>query len=343
MPKTNVLGLTLNDYRGAPTTLCPGCGHNSIINQIMAVAFEDNWAPHRIVKFSGIGCSSKAPTYMLSRSFAFNALHGRMPALALGALAADHTLKGIGMSGDGDSAAIGMGQFKHVMRRNLPLVYIVANNGVYGLTKGQFSATADKGLFLKKQGVNPYEPIDICLEALASNATFVARAFTGDPKQLKTLLKAALHHNGIAVLDIISPCVTFNNLEQSIYSYPFGRDHEAPLHDIDFIPVAEEIVFPDEMAPGEVRTVTLHDGSMVVLKQVDQDYDPTDRMGAIRALEEANQNQQLLTGLLYINTEAPSFFDLYELPEEPLNRLTEDRLRPAPETLDEINDLMFRA
>ncbi|MCC7130030.1 MAG: 2-oxoacid:ferredoxin oxidoreductase subunit beta, partial [Anaerolineae bacterium] len=209
--QVNLVGLSKADYRGNPTTLCQGCGHNSISSQIVAACYELDITPEDIVKFSGIGCSSKSPTYFLSRSFGFNGLHGRMPSLATGALFGDHTLKGLGVSGDGDSASIGMGQFKHVLRRNLRFVYIVENNGVYGLTKGQFSATAEVGLYLKGQGSNPYMPVDIAWEALVGNATFVARSFAGDPKQVKELIKAALSHRGIAVLDIISPCVTFNN------------------------------------------------------------------------------------------------------------------------------------
>ncbi|NMD32098.1 MAG: 2-oxoacid:ferredoxin oxidoreductase subunit beta, partial [Chloroflexi bacterium] len=209
--QVNAAGLSRADYRGAPSTLCQGCGHNGIASQIVAACYELDIVPEQVVKFSGIGCSSKSPTYFLSRSFGFNGLHGRMPSLALGALFADTSLKGIGVSGDGDTASIGMGQFKHLVRRNLPMVYLVENNGVYGLTKGQFSATAERGLELKRQGINPFLPVDICLEALVANATFVARSFAGDPKQLKELLKAAFSHNGIAVLDIISPCVTFHN------------------------------------------------------------------------------------------------------------------------------------
>jgi 2-oxoglutarate ferredoxin oxidoreductase subunit beta len=208
--QVNQVGLTKSDYRGSPTTLCQGCGHNSIASQIIAAAFEADIDPSQVVKFSGIGCSSKSPNYFLNRSFGFNGLHGRMPSLATGALFSNHNLHGLAVSGDGDTASIGMGQFKHVLRRNLPLVYIIENNGVYGLTKGQFSATAEQGLQLKSQGTNPYMPIDITWEALVGNATFVARSFAGDPKQVgKELIKSALSHKGIAVLDIISPCVTF--------------------------------------------------------------------------------------------------------------------------------------
>ncbi len=338
--KVNLVGLSKSDYRGAPSTLCKGCGHNSIANQIIAAMYEMNIVPETVVKFSGIGCSSKSPTYFLSRSFGFNGLHGRMPALATGALFADHTLRGLGVSGDGDTASIGMGQFKHSMRRNVPMVYIVENNGVYGLTKGQFSATAEEGLQLKKQGVNPYMPVDICMEALVANATFVARSFAGDAKQVKTLIKAAMKHNGIAVIDIISPCVTFNNQEGTMHSYSFGKDHEAPLHDITFIPARDEITIED-FEEGEVREVEMHDGSTIVLKKLEEDYDPTDRWQALKTLEEAANNHWLITGLIYVDTEQKSLVEQNNLVDEPLNRLGEDLLRPAPETIDEINALMF--
>lgn len=352
--QVNAVGLSKNDYRGNPTTLCQGCGHNSIANQIIAACYEANIVPEKIIKFSGIGCSSKSPTYFLNRSFGFNSLHGRMPSLATGALFGDYRLKGLGVSGDGDSASIGMGQFKHVMRRNLNMVYIVENNGVYGLTKGQFSATADQGLQLKKQGTNLYLPVDICMEALASRATFIARLFAGNAKQVKEVLKAALAHNGIAVLDIISPCVTFNNQESSYYSYSFGKEKEDPLHDISFhaaseglqstiayVPPKPEITLEADMIDGETREVTLHDGSVIILKALDKDYDPTNRLEAMRVLEEAHENNYLVTGLIYIAPETPSLTDLYNLVETPLNRLTEKDLRPAPETIKKINDLMF--
>jgi len=332
----NLAGLTRADYKGAPSTLCAGCGHNSIASQIVAACYEIDLVPEKVVKFSGIGCSSKSPTYFLSRSFGFNGLHGRMPSLALGALFGDHTLKGIGISGDGDTASIGMGQFKHLMRRNLPLVYIVENNGVYGLTKGQFSATAERGLELKRQGTNPFLPVDICMEALAANATFVARTFAGDPKQVKELIKAAFSHHGIAVIDIISPCVTFHNHEDSIHSYAFGKNHESPLHDITFVPARDEIMIEDFEA-GTVREVELHDGSNVVLKKLEKDYDPTSRWQAFRVLEEAYREDWLITGLIYVDPQVPSIFENYDLPDEPLNRMTEKQLRPSRQSLDEIN------
>jgi 2-oxoglutarate ferredoxin oxidoreductase subunit beta len=337
----NLAGLSKNDYRGAPSTLCQGCGHNSISNQIVTALYEMNIVPENVVKFSGIGCSSKSPTYFLNRAFGFNSLHGRMPSIATGALFGDYTLKGIGVSGDGDSASIGMGQFKHVMRRNVNMVYIVENNGVYGLTKGQFSATADKGLKLKKQGENPYMPVDICMEALVSNATFVARSFAGNPKQVKELLKAALSHDGIALLDIISPCVTFNNQVNAFHSYAWGKDHEEPLHEISYIAPRNEIMLENEMADGEVREVAMHDGSVVILKNLEKGYDTTNRYEALRVMEEAQRNNWMLTGLLYVDTSKPNLTSIYNLVDMPLNRLTQADLRPAPEAIDRINALMF--
>jgi 2-oxoglutarate ferredoxin oxidoreductase subunit beta len=303
--------------------------------------YEMNVIPEDIVKFSGIGCSSKSPTYFLNRSFGFNSLHGRMPSIATGALFGDHHLKGIGVSGDGDSASIGMGQFKHVMRRNVNMLYIIENNGVYGLTKGQFSATAEKGLQLKKQGENLYMPVDICMEAFVSNATFIARSFAGNAKQVKELLKAALSHNGIAVIDIISPCVTFNNQDNAYHSYAWGKDHEEPLHEISYIAPRNEIILEREMEEGEVREVAMHDGSVVVLKNLEKGYDPTNRFEALRVMEEAQQNGWLVTGLLYVDTSKPNLTEMYDLVDTPLNRLTEADLRPERSMIDKVNALMF--
>ena len=339
--QVNLAGLAKSEYRGAPTTLCQGCGHNSISNQIVGALYEMNVVPENVVKFSGIGCSSKSPTYFLNRSFGFNGLHGRMPPVATGALFADHHLKGIGVSGDGDSASIGMGQFKHAMRRNVNMVYIVENNGVYGLTKGQFSATAEVGLSLKHQGTNQYMPVDICMEALAANATFVARSFAGNPKQVKELLKAALAHRGIAVLDIISPCVTFNNQTNAFHSYAWGKDHEEPLHDITYIAPRSEIILEEEMKAGEVREVQLHDGSVIILKNLDKTYDPTNRSEALRILDEAERNSWLVTGLLYVKPDQQALTDRYDLVDTPLNRLSDEDLRPRPEMIQTVNDLMF--
>jgi 2-oxoglutarate ferredoxin oxidoreductase subunit beta len=335
----NLVGLSKGDYRGNPSSLCQGCGHNSISSQITAAAYELDLVPESIIKFSGIGCSSKSPFYFLNRSFGFNGLHGRMPSLATGALFADYTTRGIGVSGDGDTASIGMGQFKHVLRRNMRLVYIVENNGVYGLTKGQFSATAEVGLTLKSQGTNPYMPVDIAWEALVGHATFVARSFAGDPKQVKELIKAALSHDGIAVLDIISPCVTFNNQDTAMHSYQWGRNHEIALHELAYVPPADEILV--DYQEGEDIEVTMHDGSVIVLKKLERDYDPTDRTEAMRILEEANACNCLLTGLIYIDTTQPSLRKIYNLSSTPLNRLPESRLRPGRETIQQVNDLMF--
>src|SRR4026207_1098117 len=337
----NLAGLAKNDYRGNPSTLCQGCGHNSISNQIISAMYEMSIVPENVIKFSGIGCSSKSPTYFMNRSFGFNSLHGRMPSIATGSLFGDHTLKGLAVSGDGDTASIGMGQFKHVVRRNVNMVYIIENNGVYGLTKGQFSATAEKGLSLKKQGANQYMPVDICMEALVSNATFVARSFAGNAKQVKELIKAAMSHNGIAVLDIISPCVTFNNQENAYHSYAWGKDHEEPLDDITYIAPRNEIILEEEMKEGEIREVSMHDGSVVILKNLEKGYDPTNRFEALRALEEAQRNNWLATGLIYVNPEKPALFETYNLVDMPLNRLTEADLRPAPEMIDKVNALMF--
>ncbi len=335
-PPVNLAGLTRADYKGAPSTLCQGCGHNAVAAQIISACYEMNIVPEKVMKFSGIGCSSKSPTYFLSRSFSFNGLHGRMPPLALGAAFADTSVKAIGISGDGDTASIGFGHFKHLVRRNLPMVYIVENNGVYGLTKGQFSATSEKGLNLKRQGINPYMPIDICMEAIVSNASFVARSFAGDPKQLKELLKAALMHNGTAVLDIISPCVTFHNQENSLHSYSGGKEHEVPLHDISYVPARDEITV-DDYPEGTTRQVTLFDGSTIVLRKLEKDYDPTDRWQALRALEEAQRNNWLLTGLIYVNPELPDMFSLYDLPEIAMNRMPSEKLRPSKESLEDLN------
>lgn len=332
--KVNEIQLTKLDYKGRPSTLCQGCGHNSISSQIMAACFEMSIQPEGLIKLSGIGCSSKSPAYFMSRSFGFNGLHGRMPSIATGAIVANRSLKAIGVSGDGDTASIGLGQFKHILRRNVPMVYIVENNGVYGLTKGQFSATADVGQELKYQGKNPFLPVDIAMEAVASNCGFVARSFAGDPKQVKELIKAALVYNGTAVIDIISPCVTFNNRDESTKSYAWGRAHEDRLHDVTLVPKRDEIVV--EYEPGEVLTVPLHDGSMLMLKKLGRRYDPSDRVAALSLLEQARARQELVTGLIFYNPEQPSLQEVEDLVDIPLSQLPETLLRPAPETLETI-------
>ncbi len=335
--QTNRAGLSRADYKGLPSTLCQGCGHNSIASQIIAACYELDIVPEKLLKFSGIGCSSKSPAYFLNRSFGFNTLHGRMPSLASGAMFGDRSLRALGVSGDGDTASIGLGQFKHMVRRNAPMLYIVENNGVYGLTKGQFSATAEEGLQLKHQGTNRYMPVDICLEALVSNATFVARSFAGDPKQVKELIKAGLSHDGVAVLDIISPCVTFNNQVNAVHSYTWGKDHSAPLHEISFVPALHEITIEDFEA-GTVKEVTMHDGSTVMLKKLEKDYDPTDRWQALQALGDACCKDYMLTGLIYIETGKVPLTRQYNLPEDiPFNRLGQADLRPDRASLDKIN------
>lgn len=335
--RVNALGLEFADYKGSPTTLCQGCGHNSIANQIIQVAYEMNVKPDEIIKLSGIGCSSKSPAYFLGMSHGFNALHGRMPAVGTGALLANHHLKAVGVSGDGDTGSIGMGQFKHACRRNVRMVYIVENNGVYGLTKGQFSATADEGLELKYAGVNELPPIDICLEAIAAGAGFVARTFSGDPTQVRELLKAAMSHRGIAVLDIISPCVAFNNKDLSTMSYTYGKEHGVQLHEIGYIPVREEI-YIDEYAPGEAKVVDLHDGARIVLRKLESDYDPTDKIAAMSRLERAVRNREFITGLIYFDDSRPSLAELNKLDGDTpaLAHLPAEKLRPSREKLEKV-------
>ena len=330
----NRIGLEKGDYRGGATTLCQGCGHNSISSQIIAACYELSLAPERIVKFSGIGCSSKSPAYFLNRSFGFNTLHGRMPAVATGAMVANRSLKAIGVSGDGDTASIGLGQFLHFLRRNVPMVYIVENNGVYGLTKGQFSATADRGQVIKKIGENPFLPIDICQMGMNLGCGFVARSFAGDPKQAKELIKAALSFEGTALLDIISPCVTFNNRDESTKSYTWGKEHETPLHDVTLVPAREEIQVDYE--PGTGSTVELHDGSLLMLRKLDRDYDPTDRMEGLRVLEEARSAQELITGLIYYSAEQPVLPQVLHQVQTPLAALAVSMLRPNPASLEAL-------
>jgi 2-oxoglutarate/2-oxoacid ferredoxin oxidoreductase subunit beta len=266
-------------------------------------------------------------------SHGFNALHGRMPSVAQGVLVANHTLRGIGVSGDGDTGSIGLGQFKHLLRRNARMVYVIENNGVYGLTKGQFSATADEGLRLKYAGHNDLPPIDLCQEAIAASCGFVARSFAGDAKQVRELLKAAFSHRGTAVLDVISPCVSFNNDDESPKSYVYGRHHERPLQELGFIAPADEIVI-GETEPGELTMVDLHDGSRLKLRKVEESYDPTDRAAAMARLIEAERKQEFITGLLYYDDSRPSYAEAARLPETPLALLPDDALRPPPAALE---------
>lgn len=333
MPKVNRLGYAKNDYKGRPSTLCKGCGHDSISQRIINAVWESGLDQTQVIKMSGIGCSSKTPAYFLGQSHGFNSVHGRMPSVTTGALVANSSVKAVGVSGDGDTASIGIGQFKHAVRRNLPMVYIVENNGVYGLTKGQFSATSDEGQFLKYAGLNEFPSLDICMEALAANATFVARSFAGDAKQVETLLRAALSHRGMAVLDIISPCVTFNNHDTSNKSYGWGKEHQEPLHDLSYIPEYEEIEIDEYDDELEVQ---LHDGSWIVLKKLDETYDPSNKELAYKTLEAAHREQKLMTGIFYIDGNHPNLIEVLNLVETPLAYLSERQSRPSREALAEV-------
>jgi len=333
--KVNAIGLAQADYKGLPTTLCQGCGHNSIANQIVQVAYELNVRPHEMLKLSGIGCSSKSPAYFLGQSFGFNTLHGRMPSLATGALIANRHMNAIAVSGDGDSASIGLGQFKHLLRRNVRMVYVLENNGVYGLTKGQFSATADEGQALKYAGTNEFPAIDICMEAILAGCGFVARSFSGDAQQVRELMKAALSHRGTAVLDIISPCVAFNNEDTSTKSYSYGKENEVPLHGIGFVPKEAEIEI-EAYDPGDTRLVQMHDGSWIQLRKLESDYDPTDRMGAMHRLMWAQEKREFITGLIFLDESRPSLAETSRLVHEPLVALDEARTRPGRNALAEL-------
>ncbi len=330
----NRIGLLKADYDGSKTTLCPGCGHNAITGGIIQAAYEAGLEPHRVAKLSGIGCSSKTPAYFLGHSHGFNAVHGRMPSVATGVHAANRELLLIGVSGDGDTASIGLGQFCHLVRRNVPMVYIVENNGVYGLTKGQFSATADIGSTQKGGKTNYMRPIDLCALAIELGCGFVARSFSGDQKQLRPLLKAAFAHPGTAVIDVISPCVTFADHEGSTKSYAAVKEHDAPLHDIDYVPYFEDITV--EYEPGTTREVDMPDGSRIVLKKLAADYDPTNADAAMQTLRDARNDDKLITGLLYVNTKAHRFDDEIKLIDEPLASLKLDQVRPPKSVLDGI-------
>src|SRR6201984_818413 len=299
-PKTNRIGLQVVDYRGGKTTLCAGCGHNAISERIIDAMYEMGVQPERVAKLSGIGCSSKTPAYFMARAHSFNSVHGRMPSVATGAVLANRSLMALGVSGDGDTASIGIGQFVHLMRRNLPLIYIIEDNGVYGLTKGQFSATADVGSTLKSGVIKDLPPIDTCTLAVELGATFVGRSFSGDKRQLHTMLKAAIAHRGTVMLDVISPCVTFNDHEGSTKSYKYMKDHEEPLQDINFVPYFEEIDV--EYDAGTTVEVTMHDGAALRLRKIEESYDATKRIGAITRLLEAHDQQEGPAGGLYVNS-----------------------------------------
>ncbi|MFI5371882.1 MAG: 2-oxoacid:ferredoxin oxidoreductase subunit beta [Candidatus Eisenbacteria bacterium] len=332
----NRIGLVKGDYDGSKTTLCPGCGHNAITGAIIQAAFESNLEPYQVAKLSGIGCSSKTPAYFLGRSHGFNAVHGRMPSVATGVHVANRSLLLIGVSGDGDTASIGLGQFMHLVRRNVPVVYIIENNGVYGLTKGQFSATADIGSTQKSGKVNELMPIDLCAMAIELGCGFVARSFSGDVKQLRPLIKAAFSHHGTAVLDVISPCVTFADHPGSSKSYAAVKEHDAPLHDIEYVPFYEDITV--DYDPGTTREVDMPDGSVIYLKKLREDYDPTSREGALDVIHAAQRERRLITGLLYVDPADTTFGEDLDLHDEPLAKLPLERVRPPRSVLDGINE-----
>src|SRR5712672_51629 len=331
-PKTNHIGLTMIDYRGGKTTLCAGCGHNTISERIIDAMYEMGVRPENIAKLSGIGCSSKSPAYFVNRAHGFNSVHGRMPSVATGVALANRKLMVLGVTGDGDTASIGIGQFVHLMRRNLPIIYVIEDNGVYGLTKGQFSATADLGSKLKSGVLNDLPPIDTCTLAIQLGATFVGRSFSGDKRQLSTMLKAAIAHHGTVMLDVVSPCVTFNDHEGSTKSYKYVKDHEETLQEMSFVPHFEEIDV--EYDPGTTVNVTMHDGSHLRLRKLEEDYDPTNRIAAMKRLSEAHDKGEVLTGIFYVNTKSPSFLDMLNMVDEPLATLPDSLTRPGREALE---------
>lgn len=331
----NDRGYTRRDYEGAISTLCAGCGHDSISSAIIQACFEMAVEPHRVAKLSGIGCSSKTPAYFLGKSHGFNSVHGRMPSIATGANMANRDLLYIGVSGDGDTASIGMGQFAHALRRNLNMNYICMNNGCYGLTKGQDSATADKGSAGKKGKENPFESIDLCEIAIQLGASFVARSFSGDKQQLVPLLKAAIAHNGLAFLDVISPCVTFNNTATSTKSYQYVREHSEATGTFDFIPLQKEILTMYQ--EGTSQVVAMHDGSTIELHKLDKDFDVTNRQHSVNKLEEEKARGRLVTGIIYVNPESRDTHDIIGTVQAPLNSLGKEALCPGSAVLEKIN------
>ena len=334
--KKNRVGYLKSDYEGVISTLCAGCGHDSISGAIIQACYEISLEPHRLAKLSGIGCSSKTPTYFLSNSHGFNSVHGRMPSITTGANAANKDLIYLGVSGDGDTASIGMGQFVHAIRRNLNMVYIVMNNGCYGLTKGQDSATADMGSISKTSANNPYQAIDLVGLALELNASFVGRSFSGDKGQLVPMIKAAMSHPGFAFLDVISPCVTFNNTTTSTKSYSHVRAHIESTSAFDFVPLEEEITI--DYPEGESAEVELFDGSKIHLSKLAPEWNPTDRFSAVNRLHDAKDRGQILTGLFYIDPDSQDLHAKLDTVDQPLNKLTKADLCPSNKTLSEINN-----
>ena len=332
----NAIGFHKKDYEGAISTLCAGCGHDSISSAIVQACFDLAIEPHKIAKISGIGCSSKTPTYYLGQSHGFNSVHGRMPSVATGAYLANRNLKYIGVSGDGDTASIGMGQLVHAIRRNLNVVYIVMNNGCYGLTKGQDSATADEGSISKKGQANPFEAIDLASLAMELGATFVGRSFSGDKTQLIPLIKAALSHPGFAFLDVISPCVTFNNNKGSTKSYDYTREHIEATGTMDFVPFEQEITV--DYPEGSSKSIAMHDGSIIELSKLANGWDPQDRMASFMKIQEARIKGQILTGLLYIDPETKDLHQMLNTTERSLNQLEANVLSPGLKSLVDINN-----
>ena len=331
----NDLGLTRRDYEGAVSTLCAGCGHDSISSAIVEACFQLSIESYKVAKLSGIGCSSKAPAYFLNQSHGFNSVHGRMPSVATGAAMANHELLYLGVSGDGDSASIGIGQFIHCARRQLNMTYIVENNGTYGLTKGQFSATNDLESKSKYGDDNLFPSIDLPSMAIQLGASFVARGFSGDKAQLVTLLKAAIAHKGFSFLDIISPCVTFNNHNTSTKSYDYIREHNDSLAKPDFVPLGKEITANYE--EGSSIEVPLHDGSLLSLEKLSEDYDPQDKISAIKSIQESQRDGKVTTGLLYVDPDAKDLKEILNVSDKPLNKMGSKDLCPGSEKLSEIN------
>ncbi|HHH50387.1 MAG TPA: 2-oxoacid:ferredoxin oxidoreductase subunit beta [Saprospiraceae bacterium] len=331
----NRVGFARADYEGVISTLCAGCGHDSISSAIVSACYEMDIEPHNLAKLSGIGCSSKTPTYFLSNSHGFNSVHGRMPSIATGANMANRDLIYLGVSGDGDTASIGMGQFVHAVRRNVNMVYIVMNNGCYGLTKGQDSATADFGSISKAGSENKFQAIDLAGMALELGSSFVARSFSGDKTQLIPLIKAAMSHPGFAFIDVISPCVTFNNNAGSTKSYDFVRNHMEVTAEIDFVPERKEITI--EYAEGDATDIELFDGSKIHLQKLAPNWNPQDRQSAVNRLHDAKATGHVITGLLYIDPKSTELHELIQTVKQPLNKLTKDDLCPGENVLEKIN------
>ena len=326
--KLNIIDLPKDDYKGGPSSLCPGCGHDQISNVVITAAWENGIQPNRIAKMSGIGCSSKTPAYFLGKSHGFNTLHGRMPSVTTGANVTNKDLHYIGVSGDGDTASIGIGQFIHAIRRNLNMVYIIENNGVYGLTKGQYSATVEKGSQKRKAEQNESPPIDLCAMAINLGCTFVARSFSGSKKQLTSLMKAAISHRGTAVIDVISPCVTFSNNDESFRSYGYVKDNQSELHAYDYIPKFQPIG-EVEVPEGEFKDITLFDGSTLRLETIRGDHDPSNAVAALSQIHQAEHEQTHVTGLLYYNPGPKTLDEMLNLSDTPLAELANDKIRPS--------------